>query len=556
VQAEPGNADALCACGRALADTGHTELALAFLRQAIETAPADPRFTLAAVDVLQSLEFTAPHPWFEQFLVDCFDNPSLAHDVLATVATSLLWTKSSVQAALSSDPLEPSHLAALADEPLLLRLLSHTILRSWDLETLFVRLRRQLAVARDPAHLLLSACIAEQAFNAGFVQYQSTSEAAIEAELAGRRVTALTPIDLMVLAMYRPLIDAPGAAEAADASGWPDLPEPARRVIRRSLLEPLRERAIELQIPALTPIHNDVSTRVRAQYEEHPYPRWMQILALDDRNERLVDELVNHAMNFDASGWPDRPRVLVPGCGTGFHPLSLARRYPETDILAIDLSRASLAYAIRKRDELRLANVRFAQADLLGLGVLDERFDYIDCAGVLHHMASPLDGWRVLADLLKPGGVMRIGLYSAPARRALTAARDRIADLRIPGTSSAIRAFRQQVMTDPALMALRHLARTTADFFSMGDCRDMLFHVHEHCFDIPELERCLAALELQFAGMLLADRHAARMFHERNPDRAQWLDLARWDQFEAQYPDTFRRMYQFYCLKPGPRRWQ
>jgi len=553
VQAEPENAGALCACGRALADTGHPELALAFLRQAVETAPGNPRFTLAAIDVLKDIQFTAPHPWFERFLVDCFDNPLLAHDALANVAASLLWVKPALQAALSADPLEPSQIAGLAGEPLLLQLLSRTIVHSWELETLFVRLRRQLAATRDPAHLTLTACVAEQAFNAGFVQYQSASEAAIENALARQTVSALTPIDLMVLAMYRPLIETPGAADVADASDRPDLPEPVRRVIRRTLVEPLRERAIESQIPVLTPIRNDISTRVRAQYEEHPYPRWMQILALDDRNERLVDELVNHAANFDASGWPDRPRVLVPGCGTGFHPLSLACRHPETEVLAIDLSRASLAYAMRKRDELELNNVRFAQADLLGLGALEDRFDYIDCAGVLHHMETPLNGWRVLTDLLQPGGVMRIGLYSAQARRTIVAAREKIAALGIPGTSSAIRAFRRQIMTDPELAELRPLARTAADFYSMGGCRDMLFHVQEHRFDLPRIAQCLATLDLEFAGFLLSDRDAARAFHRLNPDHDQWLDLGRWAEFEAQYPDTFHRMYQFYCLKPGRR---
>ena len=41
-----------------------------------------------------------------------------------------------------------------------------------------------------------------------------------------------------------------------------------------------------------------------------------------------------------------------------------------------------------------------------------EKFDIIESAGVLHHMSEPMTGWRVLTDLLKPSGLMRIGLYS------------------------------------------------------------------------------------------------------------------------------------------------
>ena len=47
------------------------------------------------------------------------------------------------------------------------------------------------------------------------------------------------------------------------------------------------------------------------------------------------------------------------------------------------------------------------------------RFDLIEAVGVLHHLADPYAGWRVLLSLLRPGGFMLLGLYSAPARRNL-----------------------------------------------------------------------------------------------------------------------------------------
>jgi SAM-dependent methyltransferase len=291
---------------------------------------------------------------------------------------------------------------------------------------------------------------------------------------------------------------------------------------------------------------------VQAQYEEHPYPRWINIQSVNDRNERLVDELVRHALNFKDPGWPQRPKVLVPGCGTGYHPLFLAHKHPETDVLAVDLSRASLAYAIRKQEELKITNVRFCQADLLCLGELSDRFEYIDCAGVLHHLESPMEGWRVLSELLKPGGVMRVGLYSELARRTIVAAREKVAAKRIPSTPSAIRNFRQAIMSDPELSDLRSLAWTTADFFSMGGVRDLIFHVQEHRFDLPMIKRCLETLGLEFGGFLLSDRDVVRNFHALNPARAQWLDLDCWAEFEAQHPNTFYLMYQFHCLKPDP----
>ena len=548
LQAEPNNADTLCYCGQALADTGQTDLALVFLRKAIEAAPDTLSYTLAAIGVLQGIEFSAHDAWYEQFLVDCLDNPRLAHAAVTNVATSLLWIKPALRDALAANSLDSSHLARLGQEPLLLRLLSKTMGRSWAFEVFFTKLRQTLAQLCDPEHLTLMAGVAEQAFNAGYVQYQSEFEAELEIALLKKEAASLTPAELMALASYRALVDVPGATEILARS---DLSETTERVIQRTLREPLHERELQSRIESLTPIQSDVSERVQAQYEEYPYPRWINIQSVDDRNERLVDHLTQHSLIFQDPGWPERPRVLVPGCGTGYHPLSLARKHPETDVLAIDLSRTSLAYAIRKQQELKFTNVRFCQADLLGLGELSDRFEYIDCAGVLHHLESPLEGWRVLSRLLEPGGVMRIGLYSELARRTIVAAREKIAAMRIPRTPAAIRNFRQAIMSDPELSALRSLASTTADFFSMGDIRDLIFHVQEHRFDLPTIKQYLERLGLEFGGFLLSDRDAVRNFHSLNPAEAQWLDLDCWAQFEAQNPSTFFGMYQFYCLKAG-----
>ena len=77
----------------------------------------------------------------------------------------------------------------------------------------------------------------------------------------------------------------------------------------------------------------------------------------------------------------------------------------------MDLSLASLAYAKRKTTELEITNIEYLQADILKLDQLEQKFDIIESAGVLHHMDEPMAGWRVLTDLLKPGGLMMIGLY-------------------------------------------------------------------------------------------------------------------------------------------------
>jgi 2-polyprenyl-3-methyl-5-hydroxy-6-metoxy-1,4-benzoquinol methylase len=56
------------------------------------------------------------------------------------------------------------------------------------------------------------------------------------------------------------------------------------------------------------------------------------------------------------------------------------------------------------------SNIEYGQADILKLGSLGRSFDLIESSGVLHHLADPLAGWRVLLSLLRPGGFMMIGL--------------------------------------------------------------------------------------------------------------------------------------------------
>ena len=97
-------------------------------------------------------------------------------------------------------------------------------------------------------------------------------------------------------------------------------------------------------------------------------------------------------------------------------------------MLAVDLSLASLCYAKRQALALGLTNIAFAEADILKLGGIGRTFDIVDASGVLHHMADPWAGWRVLLSLLRPGGFMRVGLYSRLARRDINAARALIAE--------------------------------------------------------------------------------------------------------------------------------
>src|SRR5207248_4273231 len=135
------------------------------------------------------------------------------------------------------------------------------------------------------------------------------------------------------------------------------------------------------------------------------------------------------------------------------------------------------------------------QADILELASIGRAFDLIASVGVLHHLAEPVEGFRVLSSLLGPGGFMRLGLYSERARRDIVAARGFIAERRYASTAADIRRARQDLFDRRAEFGRVTTAR---DFYVTSECRDLLFHVEEHCFTLPQVSKMLASLGLRF----------------------------------------------------------
>ena len=157
------------------------------------------------------------------------------------------------------------------------------------------------------------------------------------------------------------------------------------------------------------------------------------------------------------------PSILIAGCGTGQHSIETASRVLNCHVTAVDLSLASLAYAKRKSNELHLTNLDYLQADILHLHQLGKEFDLIESGGVLHHMDDPIIGWKILVDLLKPGGLMKIGLYSELAQRHVVKVREEIAALKVGTLKTDIRRIRKQLKE--SIYESHHFLTKSSDFF-------------------------------------------------------------------------------------------
>lgn len=164
---------------------------------------------------------------------------------------------------------------------------------------------------------------------------------------------------------------------------------------------------------------------VRQQYEALPFPQRDP----EDEARRLVStglDYLGKIAHFCFGGTLDlsRPfRVLVAGGGTGDASIFLAeqlRNMRNATVTHLDLSSASIDVAKRRAEKRGLSNITWIRESLLQI---DERslgeFDYINCAGVLHHLPDPGAGLRRLKSVLADGGGMGLMVYGRYGRASV-----------------------------------------------------------------------------------------------------------------------------------------
>ena len=389
--------------------------------------------------------------------------------------------------------------SAIAADPYFRAVLESTPVRDIALERLLTSLRAEILAAALAGEqvsadvLAFYGALAQQCFINEYVFAAAPGELEqvekLKAILADAlaRGAPVAPLQLIVLAMYVPLHTLPGA-QALTKREWP---APVAAVVTQQVRDQLAEQDATRHHPAP---HRDWRRRHRAGA---PAIRGEPLPALGahggaarpaDGARRSSPPPVPHA-SYRAVGKRDGLDILVAGCGTGRNALELAQTLRSPHVLGVDISLASLANAKRHTPPALAGMVEFAQGDILSLGSIGRDFDLIVVGGVLHHMEEPLAGWRELLKLMRPNALMQVGLYSAHARRDIVAARAMIAERGYRSTPDDIRRCRQDLIDGPEnfkFMALN-------DFFTVSECRDLLFHVHERQFTIPEIKAFIEA---------------------------------------------------------------
>lgn len=257
-----------------------------------------------------------------------------------------------------------------------------------------------------------------------------------------------------------------------------------------------------------------MSDPVQAQYEAYPYP------ARDPRDERKrliagspshLDE-VNHYLFAGRRDFARPFRALVAGGGTGDAAIMLAQQLSDRatgEVVYLDLSAAARRIAEARAAERGLANIAFHTGSLHDLPRLDlGRFDYIDCCGVLHHLAEPAAGLAALAAVLAEGGGLGVMLYAPYGRTGVYPAQ---ALLRRLGGELDLKervALARRLLD--ALPATNWLKRNPF----VGDHRrsdaelvDLLLHPRDRAYAVPELAELARAAGLRIAAFVEPARY-------------------------------------------------
>ena len=381
-----------------------------------------------------------------------------------------------------------------------------------------------------------------QAFTNNYVMTERADERylldRLEAVIQGAGPGVLESHGLTVLlyAMYRPLALLVDKNVSAPSPG--SLVAPLFTI---TVSEPRHLEAREPQLIQVGKVVDEVSAEVSL-----PYPRWVG-LAPEPEHQFTTFRSQFPLMPERARG-SEPVRMLVAGCGTGSQAASLALQFPEAQVTATDVSRSALAYAQAQAERHGLENLRFIRNDLVSVGALDGEFDLVECVSALNHQNVPFAALEALLSVLKPRGLLRLGLYSEAGRALVNRGRDRVASQDREDTHRVRCEYRQRIIEGREPEALLELAKGP-EFYDALLFRDLLFPGVEHQFTLPQIQAWLERCQLRFAGFELPSSDVEKDYRRRFPKDKRLVSLDSWHDFEQRRPDTFKRMYQFWCVR-------
>ena len=557
VASDPSYADAFYNMGNAFQMQGKAVEALESYNKAIVLKSDFSEAYYNMGNVLKGIIFNKPNHGMQKIITRLLNHKNYVRPRdISLAAISLLKFEPVIGLLTEKDPkksLESSFkeiVLALSNLPLLLKLMSVSPIADLGLELALTEIRSMflktvLETNRDSDFLNLQSALALQCFTNEYIYSQTDADSKILKDLEVIVEKTLSQGEqpsshfILCLASYK----------ALNEYKWYDLltiHKDIEEVFVKQVTERKYETLLKSDIPILGEVIDPISLKVREQYEENPYPRWVNLeLPFEPAKISEVVNTIKLRLFDNEIKKNQSPNILIAGCGTGQHSIGTAARFKNSRVLAIDLSLSSLAYAKRKTEEFGIENIEYVQGDILNLKKLNKQFDIIESTGVLHHMEEPMLGWQVLSECLKKSGLMKVALYSARGRQDVAKVREEIEALGYETSDIAMKSFRNILInsgTDHYKSILQ-----SRDFFSMSTFRDLLFNVKEHRFTITQIKDCMDKLGLKFCGF--EPVNIIEDFKSGFTNANDIYDLDKWDAYEELNPRIFAGMYQFWCQK-------
>ncbi len=534
------------------------------LVQKLKAEPNNEQLHQQAMEFLKNLE-KEPSPIFDSYDEDFSDllESLLKGGFIVSREVNFLAFRQ-LKLKYKEKEIEASNLEYLEKDSLLLLTLKKSINVDLEFESFLTQLRHQLLLKflKNPEGandiLNLTAAMAEQCFNNEYI-FDETVDEINEIEKLESLIPELTDIySLLVFGMYKPLykeqsLTNRNPATIMNVPGWGLFPtkildnNELNETLKKLLYEPLEEQRLKEEIKSFGSISCETSLAVRSQYEENPYPRWVELNT--EKRSSLDKDIKKKIADFTRPEkfYHEQLQILVAGSGTGQHPIQTAIRNPDANIIAVDLSLASLAYGKRMAKKYGVTNIEFLQGDILDIPTLNRKFHHIECVGVIHHMKDQRKAWETLESLLLPGGTIYIGIYSKVARMQVTFMRNKISNLNIKKTPEEMKIFRKKLLNDPEYKNILKLVGR-GDFFSMSMFRDFLFHASEYQYSLSEIEGLIKDLDLNFIFFKLRGAMDKR-YQQFFPEDINMTSFESWKKFEVHYASTCT-MFSFLLQKP------
>ena len=158
----------------------------------------------------------------------------------------------------------------------------------------------------------------------------------------------------------------------------------------------------------------DKNTRdLEEQYNKYIYPKPCDDIEKEfsEKNRYLMPDpnYMWHKL------WPEKPysskklNILVAGCGSDQAAI-LAKCNPNHDFVGVDISKNSLAHQEKLINKHKIKNLDLYCKDFRLLKFQD-KFDYIICTGVIHHLDDPGSALNYLNKNLEKDGAIYLMVY-------------------------------------------------------------------------------------------------------------------------------------------------